>query len=169
MYKIKSSKANYSLNLPTKPEEITNEIIESLVSHIHVADNHAIVALRYKVNPFELVMGSKSQKKGVNVSVVPILASFRGTLHGTIGDRISIAGSDLERAIHLSNVSKISVDNVQSFLTGDEELSKNIVARKEFADVPYIYCLEFKIVGLSSIKAVIKDRGNKVDPFIIVE
>lgn len=165
MYKLKSANADFAINVPTKPEEITGELLTKLVSHISVSEHRAIVALRYKVNPFELVMAGKSQKKGLSVSVVPILAAYNGNLTVEPGTRISIAGSDLERALHLSNVSKISPDAIKDYINSDDALTKNVINKTEFKDVDYIYCLEFKIIGISSIQAFINDKKEK-DPFI---
>lgn len=167
MYRIKSTKADYELNLPTNPNEITPAILEHLLKNINLTKNYAIVALRYKVDPFELIMGSKSAKQGVQASVVPILAKYNGELNGTIGDRVSISASALEMGLHINGVTKISVNNVKDYINSDDALSKSVINRTAFADTKFIYLLEFKIVSFNDIKALIKNE-DKDDPFVIV-
>lgn len=168
MYHLKSSKADYSLDIPTNPDEITPVILQKLLKNINLSKNYAIVALRYKVDPFELIMGSKSQKQGVQASVVPILAKYNGELNGTLGDRVSISPSALEMGLHINGITKISVNNVKDYINFDDALSKSVINRTAFADTKFIYLLEFKIVSFNDIKALIKNE-DKDDPFVIVD
>ena len=168
MYHLKSSKADYSLDIPTSPDEITPVILQKLLKNINLSKNYAVVALRYKVDPFELIMGSKSQKQGVQASVVPILAKYNGELNGTLGDRVSISASALEMGLHINGVTKISVNNVKDYINSDDALSKSVINRTAFADTKFIYLLEFKIVSFNDIKALIKNE-DKDDPFVIVD
>lgn len=167
MYHLKSSKADYSLDIPTSPDEITPEILQQLLKNINLSKNYAIVALRYKVDPFELIMSSKSAKQGVQASVVPILAKYNGELNGALGDRVSISGSALEMGLHINGVTKISVNNVKDYINSDDALSKSVINRTAFADTKFIYLLEFKIVSFNDIKALIKNE-DKDDPFVTV-
>lgn len=167
MYHLKSSKADYSLDIPTSPNEITPAILEKLLKNINLSKNYAIVALRYKVDPFELIMSSKSAKQGVQASVVPILAKYNGELNGALGDRVSISASSLEMGLHINGVTKISVNNVKDYINSDDALSKSVINRTAFADTKFIYLLEFKIVSFNDIKALIKNE-DKDDPFVIV-
>lgn len=168
MYHLKSSKADYSLDIPTSPDEITPEILQQLLKNINLSKNYAIVALRYKVDPFELIMSSKSAKQGVQASVVPILAKYNGELNGALGDRVSISGSALEMGLHINGITKISVNNVKDYINSDDALSKSVINRTAFADTKFIYLLEFKIVSFNDIKALIKNE-DKDDPFVIVD
>ena len=168
MYHLKSSKADYSLDIPTSPDEITPVILQQLLKNINLSKNYAIVALRYKVDPFELIMSSKSAKQGVQASVVPILAKYNGELNGTLGDRVSISASALEMGLHINGVTKISVNNVKDYINSDDALSKSVINRTAFADTKFIYLLEFKIVSFNDIKALIKNE-DKDDPFVIVD
>ena len=168
MYHLKSSKADYSLDIPTSPDEITPVILQQLLKNINLSKNYAIVALRYKVDPFELIMSSKSAKQGVQASVVPILAKYNGELNGTLGDRVSISASELEMGLHINGVTKISVNNVKDYINSDDALSKSVINRTAFADTKFIYLLEFKIVSFNDIKALIKNE-DKDDPFVIVD
>ena len=167
MYHLKSSKADYSLDIPTSPDEIAPEILQQLLKNINLSKNYAIVALRYKVDPFELIMSSKSAKQGVQASVVPILAKYNGELNGALGDRVSISGSALEMGLHINGITKISVNNVKDYINSDDALSKSVINRTAFADTKFIYLLEFKIVSFNDIKALIKNE-DKDDPFVIV-
>lgn len=168
MYHLKSSKADYSLDIPTNPNEITPTILQKLLKNINLSKNYAVVALRYKVSPFELIMGSKSAKQGVQASVVPILAKYNGELNGALGDRVSISASALEMGLHINGITKISVNDVKDYINSDDALSKSVINRTAFADTKFIYLLEFKIVSFNDIKALIKNE-DKDDPFVIVD
>ena len=167
MYLLKSEKANYSLNIPTDRKEITPEILKQLTKHIHLSKNYAVVAMVYRTTPFELVMAGKSNSKNqVQVSVTTLLAKVNGELDGEVGDKVSISASDLSLGLHIGGVSKLEVENVRGYINSDDALNKAVINRTAFADTAFIYLLEFKIVGINSIKAVIKNEREN-DPFIV--
>ena len=166
MYLLKSEKANYSLNLPTSKDEITPEILTKLTEHIHLSKNYAIIALRYRIHPFDLVMGGKSQKPGLQVSIGAVLSKVNGEIQGKIGDKVSISKTDLEMGLHINGVTQISVENVRNYINSDDALSKSVINRTAFADTEFIYLLEFKIDSINSIKALI-DNETLDDPFVI--
>ena len=166
MYKLKSEKANYGINIPINANEITADILKTLTENIQLSKNYAILALRYKVKPFGLIMGAKSQKSNVLVSVVPLLAKVNGEINGNIGDRVSITSTDLQMALHISSVSVLSPDTVKNYIIADDALNKSVINKTAFADAEFIYLLEFKIVSLNAIKAIIVDKV-KDDPFVV--
>lgn len=166
MYQLKSEKANYGINIPTNPNEINADVLKTLTENIQLSKNYAILALRYKVKPFDLIMGAKSQKSNVLVSVVPLLAKVNGEINGNIGDRVSITSTDLQMALHISSVSVLSPDTVKNYIIADDALNKSVINKTAFADAEFIYLLEFKIVSLNAIKAIIVDKV-KDDPFVV--
>lgn len=166
MYQLKSEKANYGINIPTNPNEITADILKTLTENIQLSKNYVILALRYKVKPFDLIMGAKSQKSNVLVSVVPLLAKVNGEINGNVGDRVSITSTDLQMALHVSSVSVLSPDTVKNYIIADDALNKSVINKTAFADAEFIYLLEFKIVSLNAIKAIIVDKV-KDDPFVV--
>ena len=166
MYLLKSEKANYSLNIPTDKSEITPDVLSKLTEHIKLSKNYAVIALIYRTSPFDLVMGGKSNSKNqVLVSVSPVLAKFNGDLEGKIGDKVSISQTDLQLGLNVPGLSKLEVENVRGYINSDDALNKSVINRTAFADTKFIYLLEFKIVSLNSIKAVIDGKPN--DPFIV--
>lgn len=170
MYQLKSEKANYVLNLPTDKNEITPEILTEITKNVNLSKHYAIIAIRYRVSPFELVMNGKSNSKNnVKVNVSTMLAKFNGDIEGNVGDKVLIAQTDLEMGLHINNLCKISVDNVRNYITSDDALNKSVINRTAFADTQYIYLLEFKIVSLNSIKAIVTEaNGVAKDPFVML-
>lgn len=167
MLQIKSKNANYGINIPTTPEEITKEALEGLVKNVVIPKYFCIIALRYRVKLFELCMTSRSSNKKGLVSVVPLLAKFNKEemkMDAEVGDRVIIDGSSIERGSHLNVATGITPERITSYITNDEELNKASINRsitKGSDDT--IYCLEFKIVPLNDIKGIIK--GDNEDIF----
>ena len=134
MYLLKSKKANYSINLPTQKSESTPEVLTKLTEHIHLSKNYAIVALIYRTDPFELVMGGKSNSKNqVQVSVTAVLAKVNGDIVGKVGDKVSITPSDLQLGLHINGVSALEVENVRNYINNDEELTKGCSVNYSFS------------------------------------
>ena len=170
MVELKSNSETYGINIPTKESEINAEVLEKLTSNIVLPKYWCIIALRYRINIFDLVMTAKSTtNKQKQVSVVPILAKYNEgelTVNGNVGDRVLIDGTDIERGSHLNVNTCITPDRIASYISKDEELNKKAIRRElSDEDVSTIFCLEFKIVPVNSIKGLI--NGTNYDPFRI--
>lgn len=168
MLKLESKNAKYVINVPTKESEITKEQLEKLVSNVKLPQYYCIVALRYRVSIFDLVVTAKSNtNKKRSVSVVPLLAKFNeGELRvdAEIGQRVLIDASDIERGSHLNVSTCITPDHITAYVDTDEELRKKAISRQlEGENSSNIFCLEFKIVPASAIKGVIV--GKNIDPY----
>lgn len=168
MLKLESSNAKYAINVPTKENEITKEQLEKLVSNVKLPQYYCIIALRYRVSIFDLVVTAKSNtNKRKSVSVVPLLAKYNeGELKvdAEIGQRVLIDASDIERGSHLNVSTCVTPDHIASYVDTDEELRKKVISRQlEGENNSNIFCLEFKIVPVSSIKGVV--IGKNIDPY----
>lgn len=168
MLELKSNSANYGIKIPTKENEINEEVLRNLTSNISLPKYYCIIALRYRINVFDLVMTAKSAtNKQKQVSVVPILAKYNEgelSVNGKVGDRILIDGTDIERGSHLNVNTCVTPDRIASYISKDEELNRKAIKRElSDEDVSTIFCLEFKIVPINAIKGVIE--GANYDPF----
>jgi hypothetical protein len=165
MLELQSKNANYGINVPTEEKEIDEKVLTKLLSNIALPKYYCVIALRYRVKLFDLVITSKSNtKKQQMVSVVPILAKFNeGDLTiGEVGNRVLIDPSEIERGSHLNVNTVITPNKIADYINSDEELTKGVIGRK-LGDDSHVYCLEFKIVPCNSIKGIID--GKIEDPF----
>lgn len=165
MLELQSKNANYGINVPTEEKEIDEKVLTKLLSNITLPKYYCVIALRYRVKLFDLVITSKSNtKKQQMVSVVPILAKFNeGDLTiGKVGNRVLIDPSEIERGSHLNVNTVITPNKIADYINSDEELTKGVIGRKLGND-SHVYCLEFKIVPCNSIKGIID--GKIEDPF----
>ena len=166
MLHLESTKKNYGINIPTDEKEINKDVLEKLLSNFTLPKYYCVVALRYRVKLFNLVLSSKSNtKKQQLVSVVPIIAKFNeGELMiGSVGNRVLIDPSEIERGSHLNVNTVITPNKIADYINDDDQLVKDVIARK-VGDESDVYCLEFKVVPCNSIKGVID--GKIEDPFI---
>lgn len=171
MIKVESKIADYAINVPTKREEITPEALSTLLKDVKLAKYYCIVAMIYKDTLFG-VMNRKSEV----VTVIPVLAAIRdndaSSTGGRIGSQLIIDRTSLERGNHLyikNNI--ISPKHISEYITADKGLVTSI-AQGTFGqnkghkmNTP-VYMLEFKIIPINDIKAMIDtDIINKDNPF----
>lgn len=168
MITIKSTNAEYGIKIPTDTKEINGEILSQLLSNVTTPQYYCIIALRYKIRLFNLIMQRKSSSgKNTTVSVVPLLAKINESdnkFNLKAGDRIIIDGSSIERGSHLGVRTAITPDNLANYIISDEELNKKAINHTlTDGKDDTIYCLEFKIVPINDIKG--KVSGDIIDPF----
>lgn len=169
MITLKSEKSDYSINVPTSPNELDGETISQLLSNITLPKYHCVIALRYKASLFDLVFSQRSNsQKNTMVSVVPLMGKFnKDDINFTVnpGDRIIIDGSDIERGSHVGVNTVITLNNVTRYILNDEDLRKQCLNREDKTKQDTIYCLEFKIVPVNSIRGRVS--GDIIDPFVV--
>lgn len=176
-FKVTNGKANITLNLPTSLSEITPEYLTSVTSHIEVAPYHAIIGIVYRCKLPELVSTNK-KSRAMSMAIVPVYV--KGNLVNTTedmfnlfkniktGDKLIIAGTDIERGYHVTSTrNRITIDNVLTIYKNDNNFAKNIIT-----DQNYYYFVEFKLVPINDIKGYYKDKFDDdsfVNPFIKIE
>lgn len=174
MITIKSKSRNYGINIPNSADEITGKTLLDLTSNISVPAYHVIIALRYRITLFELCMQGRNKGRKQSVSVVPLFVKGnfgkdeKLSFPCEAGDRILIDGSDIERGTHLRVNTVITPDNITNYIISDEELNKasinhSLTGKQDDT----IFCLEFKIVPVSSLRGSID--GENHDPFRLNE
>lgn len=168
MITIKSKKQSYGVKLPTDISEITPEVLDELTKDIIVPNYYCIVGLCFKTKLFDLCTMIK-QSKNTEVSVTSIIAKIsnkdREELNAEIGDKIIIERSSLERGTHININTAINSINIRRYLNDDSELVKEIISSND--KMNNVIIMEFKIIPISEIRAVIHNHIHKVDPFII--
>ena len=184
MIKIESKNKNYAVNFPETVSEIKREYLETALASINLPKYHCVVAICTQIKLFDLATAISGNSKDTITKVVPLIGKINNydndMLKVTVGERIIIDRSSLERGVHLSTPLSISVDNAMKYINSDSELKKDILSGKFNNTVtninkqlvsgtsPNIVLVEFKIVPVNSIVAAVKSDVNTIDPFKFV-
>lgn len=163
MIKVESKIADYAINVPTKREEITPEALGALLKDVKVAKYYCVVAMIYK----DTLFGVMNRTNEV-VTVIPVLAKISdedsSSTGGRICDQLIIDRTSLERGNHLhikNNI--ISPSHISEYIRNDKGLSQSIgngtfgQNKGHKMNTP-VYMLEFKIIPVNDIKAMIDNN-----------
>jgi hypothetical protein len=165
----------FTMNLPTKLNEITEDYLFGVTKHIRVAPYHAIVAMVHRCKLPEIISTAK-KRKDLATAVVPIFVcavvpSDAGedtcNMFSEIkcGDKIIIGTTSLEMGNHLTCPKNfITVDNIVRIYNSDNNFAKGVMI-----DQNYYYFVDFKLIPINEIKGFYS-RGNDdtfINPFII--
>lgn len=165
----------FKMNLPTSLNEITEDYLNGVTSHIHIAPYHCIVALVYRCKLPEIISTAR-KKKDLATAIVPLFVNSNVTLsaspetfdmfvHMQTGDKLVIGGTDLERGYHLTCPKNfITIDNVVRIYNSDSNFAKGVMM-----DQNYYYFVDFKLVPINDIKGFYSREKDDsfVNPFII--
>ena len=165
----------FKMNLPTSLNEITEDYLRGVTNHIRIAPYHCIVALVYRCKLPEIISTAR-KKKDLATAIVPLFVSANPTVNSekeTInmfaamktGDKLIIAGTDLERGYHLTCPKNfITIDNVVRIYNSDSNFAKGVMM-----DQNYYYFVDFKLVPINDIKGFYSREKDDsfVNPFII--
>ena len=165
----------FKMNLPTSLNEITENYLNGVTSHIRIAPYHCIVALIYRCKLPEIISTAR-KKKDLATAVVPLYVSSNVTLNieketfnmfGAMksGDKLIIAGTDLERGYQLTCPKNfITIDNIVRIYNSDNNFAKGVMT-----DQNYYYFIDFKLVPINDVKGFYsRDKDDTfVNPFII--
>lgn len=193
MINLQSEKKGYSINLPTKLEEITPELLNVLLQDIKVPDYYCIIAICMNVKLLDIAVNVNNNKEQT-VSVVPLLAKVGKEdalkVNAVVGDKVVVDRSTLERGSHLSIKTVISDTEVKLFIADDEGLRKRLLSggdgsipetvKDKYADIkheknvvklaksPRIFMVSFKIIPATDIRAAIPVKAIQQDPFKVL-
>ena len=161
----------FKMNLPTSLNEITEKYLNGVTSHIRIAPYHCIVALVYRCKLPEIISTAR-KKKDLATAIVPLFVranpgSDSQPLFDMIktGDKLVIAGTDIERGYHLTCPKNfITIDNVVRIYNSDGNFAKGVMM-----DQNYYYFVDFKLVPINDIKGFYSREKDDsfVNPFII--
>lgn len=190
MIEIKSEKKSWGINLPENEKEVTPEILATITEGIELPPYHCIVAMCFKIRLFDIAFNINNQRDQ-NVTVVPLLAKASEEMlkkhNVSIGKKIVVDRSTLERGVHLTLPVMASQSNVIRYIKEDEKLRQNLLSgtdgkskqvnlevitdsaedkiNRVASKSPEVIILEFKIIPIVDIVATI-DVNHKInDPF----
>lgn len=178
MITIKSEKKSYGINFPTSKEEITSELLGTITEYVKLPKHYCIVALCFQTKIFDFVAMVKSSNNA-NVAVTPVLAKISAEdaelINASVGDKLIIDRSSLERGVHLNLPVAISSNAARNYFNSDSEFCRNLMTKNDKANTDKklidaknsnIIVLEFKIVPVNDISAAIPMKHKVYDPFI---
>lgn len=165
----------FTMNLPTTLNEITEDYLLGVTKNINIAPYHAIVAMVYRCKLPEIISSAK-KKKDLATAVVPLFVAAKlgdaiepetEKLFSNVkcGDKLIIAGTDLERGLHLVCPKNfINIDNIVNIYSRDDNFAKGVMI-----DQNYYYFVDFKLVPIVDIKGYYSRATDNdfVNPFVI--
>jgi len=185
MIEIDSKVQGFGIKFPTNVDEISVDDFNIMTNNVKLPPYYCIVALCLYTKLFDFV-ASVNSTKDTDVSVVPILAKISSNdaakINATVGDRIIIDRTTIERGVHINIPTIINSKNAQRFFAKDSELSKAIISKRPdtigkylnsnnelYANQsPSIIVLEFKIIPCNDISAAIaKNNNSNRDVFLV--
>ena len=181
MIKIKDENGVYELSIPTSINEISVKNLEAITNSFKLPKHYCILALAQKIKLFDLC-ASINNNKSVGANVMPILSKISeedsNDVNATIGDKIIITRTSLERSVQIPKTTAINYEYMRSFFNSNKNITKNIITKNNnienyitYMDVDNIYScyvilLEFKICPVNEISAAISKDVVSNDPFI---
>ena len=175
-FKVTDGSSEFLMNLPTKISEITEDYLLSVTEDIVVAPYHAIVAVIYRCKLPEVISTNK-KSRAMAIAIVPTYVKSNLPLETEkptfdliagikCGDKIVIAGTDLERGYQLSVPKNlITIENIVKIYNHDNNFAKDVMR-----DQNYYYFVDFKLVPITDIKGYYKpsNPAEYVNPFVAV-
>lgn len=168
---------------PTSLEEINSSVFESMLSNICIPKYKVIVGMCMESKLFELVSSMRYSKENT-VNVETFIAKIRpedaSTLNASVGDKLVIDRSSIERGIHLHIKQPLSQKFVARYFEVNQDVTDKIMRgnydkiQKDSGltasdGLPHIYLLEFKIVNLNDISAIVKKREESLSTSFYIE
>lgn len=186
MIEIKSAKMSYGINFPTSVKEVTPEVLEIITNGVKLPKHYCIIALAFDTKVFDFCAAINSSRN-TNVAVTPILAKISQEdskeINASVGDKIIMDRSSLERGVHINFKTVISSNAARNYFNSDPDLTKAIMTKNDdkiiidktanrkltAAKSPNIIILEFKICPVNDIAAAIPMDYQSIDPFLITD
>lgn len=161
----------FTMNLPTSLKEITNDYLLGVTNQIVISEYHAIIACVYRCKLLEIINTAR-KKKDLATAIVPLFVKGNPGKDAqsmfddiNCGDKVIIAGTDIERGYHLVCPKNfITIDNVIRIYNSDSNFAKGVVT-----DLNYYYFVDFKLVPVIDIKGFYSNNTDKdfINPFIV--
>lgn len=171
MITIKHNGVKGAIKVPTSVREITPEMFDRLTKNITLQKHYVVIALCWKLTIPEIIM---TNKKAGSAKVVTVIAKTNVEEKDTwasVGKIAIINKSAIELGTHIHVDTAASIQNIYNHYV---ELSKCYnphavgITKDALTDLPKesVYMLEFKIVPVTDIKAVIDANEKNDDPFV---
>lgn len=166
---VNGKNGSFTLNLPTKLEEITKEYITSVTSHIEPDANYTVVGLVFREKLSTLALAARKNKKNSDIAVIPVFVKSGDTTSNLINsldvcDKLIISPSDIMMGYHLSAPDNLlTINTILDVLDGDIETYNKLIGIQE-----QCYFIEFKLVPNCNIHgAYISTKDNYKNPFVV--
>lgn len=190
MLKLQSATEKFAITLPTNIKELTPELLTAVTEGIDLPPFHCIIALCYNLKLINIAINVNNNKEQ-SMTIIPLMAKAHAEelkkVNGSLGHRVVMDRSSLERGVHIAIPTMVGSKNVAAYISKDEELrvrllnggngsldqvddipsgasAKKIEEFKE-AKSPSVYILEFKIVAINDISAFVPNGMPLLDPF----
>lgn len=159
----------FQLNLPTSIEELTEDYISQVTSHIKIDTNYTLIGVVFREKLSTLVLAARKNKKNSDIPVIPIFVKAGETNSKLInslkiGDKLLISASDIMIGHHVFAPNNlITINTILDLLDGDMKIYNQLIASQEMC-----YFIEFKLVPNCNIHgAYIKDdKSSFISPFV---
>lgn len=166
---LNASFGKCEVKLPTSIDEIPNEWLSNVSSGISLAPHYSLIAIIIK-DSLGLMVNTNKNKANNNVSVIPVFiksntqdSDFISNLK--CGDKIIVSATDVSMGNHVNcTKNSLSANKIVSIIKSSKEYGKNIM----FDNTP-IFCVEFKIIPNSAIKAASYETNyNPIEDLFVV-
>lgn len=166
---VNGKNGSFTLNLPTKLEEITKEYITNVTSHIEPDANYTVVGLVFREKLSTLALAARKNKKNSDIAVIPVFVKSGDTDSKLINslnicDKLIISPSDIMMGYHLSAPNNLlTINNILDVLDGDTETYNKLIGIQK-----QCYFVEFKLVPNCNIHgAYINTKDDYKNPFVV--
>jgi len=167
---LKNEKVDRVVNIPTKLDEITPEVLTNLTKFIVLPKHYALVALCWKINFRDVIFNSKKQKES---RVIPLIAKVNADEEYKfleIGKKAILSRSAIEMGVHVHIPHAATLESINNWFIDVAKVYDNKAVSARIQDVPIgeFYLVEFKVIGVSQIAGIITDDTHSNDNYFLV-
>ena len=164
----------FTMNLPTKLSEITEDYLLGVTKGVYSAPYYAIIAMVYRCKLPEIISTAK-KRKDLATAVVPLFVSAKVPSDSgedickmfseiKCGDKIIIGATSLEMGNQLVCPKNfVTIENIVRIYNSDNNFAKGVMI-----DQNYYYFLDFKLVAINEIRGFYSREIDDtfVNPFV---
>lgn len=170
MISLQNPKGGYVINVPTSKADLDFNSIKDVIANVIPSKHYAVIALCQSFKPFNLAMLANGKDTDVKVATFFIKANEdESQFKASVGDKVIVSRSDLELSVHLNVNFSLSANTITKVVEDSKELRdelRNGMYDQNGMLVEEIIAVEFKLIPVNAIKAVISNDIPKVDKFI---
>lgn len=170
MISLQNPKGGYVINVPTSKADLDFNSIKDVIANVIPSKHYAVIALCQSFKPFNLAMLANGKDTDVKVATFFIKANEdESQFKASVGDKVIVSRSDLELSVHLNVNFSLSANTITKVVEDSKELRdelRNGMYDQNGMLIEEIIAVEFKLIPVNAIKAVISNDIPKVDRFI---
>ena len=171
MITLKNEKVDRIINIPTKLNEITPEVLTDLTKFIVLPKHYALIALCWKLNFRDVMFASKKQKES---RVIPLIAKVNEEEKGyeflEVGKKAILSRSAIEVGVHVHIPHAATLESINDWFIDVAKAYDNKAVSARVQDIPTgeFYLVEFKVLGVSQISGVVTEDTNSKDNYFLI-